>query len=69
MGRAVGGYYHSESPPFALDGVSQFIEVIDDRQTVRRCRWPSREVIEEIVVPLTVTGCRITALNVSPTGA
>jgi hypothetical protein len=69
VGRAIGGYYHRESPPFVLDGVSQFVEVSDDRQTVRRCHWPSREVIEEIIIPLTYAGCRISEFNVSGSGA
>lgn len=68
-GCATDKYYHRESPPFVLDGVSQFVEVIDDRQTVRRCRWPSREVIEEIVIPLTHAGCHISEFNVSGSGA
>ncbi|MCE9567197.1 MAG: hypothetical protein K8U57_34780 [Planctomycetes bacterium] len=62
-------YYHRESPPFVHEGVTQFIEVIDDRQTVRRCHWPCREVIEEIVIPLTHAGCHIYAFNVAPSGA
>ena len=66
--RALDEYYHRESEPFVRDGVTQFMEVIDDRQTVRRCRWSSREVIEEIVIPLTNAGCHIYAFNVSASG-
>jgi hypothetical protein len=69
VGRANDGYYHRESQPFVVDGVSQFVEVIDDRQTVRQCRWPSREVIEEIVIPPTNAGCHISEFNVSGSGA
>ena len=68
MGRAVNAYYHRETPPFVLDGESQFVEVIDDRQTVRRCRWPSRDVIEEIVIPLTRAGCHISQFNAAGSG-
>lgn len=69
VGRDIDSYFHRESPPFVHDGVEQFIEVIDDRQTVRRCRWPSREVIEEIVIPLTHAGCHIYAFNIAASGA
>lgn len=69
MARAIDNYYHCESPRFVLGGVSQFVEVIDERQTVRWCRWPSREAIEEVVIPLTNAGCRISGFNVSESGA
>jgi len=48
--------------------LSQFVEAIDDRQTVRRGHWPSREVIDEIVIPLTHAGCHISEFNVSGSG-
>ena len=69
MGWDINKYYHRESLPFVHDGITQFLEVIDDRQTVRRCHWPSRETIEEIVIPLTNAGCHIFAFNVAASGA
>jgi hypothetical protein len=61
-------YYYRASALFVHAGLEQYVEVIDRVQTVRRCRWPSKEVIEEVTVPLTWAGCHIYAFNVSPSG-
>lgn len=61
-------YYLRTSPVFALAGEQLYLEVIDDVQTVRRCRWPSDEVIESVTVPLTHAGCHIESFHVSPSG-
>jgi hypothetical protein len=60
--------YHPATAPFTCQGEKQFVEVIDIRQTVRRCRWRSREVVEEAVCPLTSLGCYIEAIAVSLSG-
>jgi hypothetical protein len=62
-------YYCRSSAPFVYAGEEQYVEVIDRVQTVRRCRWPSKEVIEELTVPLTRAGCHIYAFNVASSGA
>jgi hypothetical protein len=69
LGRGIDEYHQRTSAPFVLAGGEQVIDVADRRQTVRRCLWPSREVIEEVVVPLTTTGCHIDEINVAPSGA
>ena len=40
-----------------------------DGQRVRRCRWPSKEAIEEIICPLAAGGCYIHQIAASPSGA
>ena len=69
MERAIDKYYYRASLPLVHEREEQYVEVVDDRQTVRRCRWPSKEAIEELTVPLTWAGCHIYAFNVSPSGA
>lgn len=56
------------SPSFTLNGEEFFIEVIDTEQTVRVCRWPSKEVFEQIVIPFSHHGCHLESFLVSPTG-
>ncbi len=60
--------YWCETLPFVLDGEEQFVEVTGYAQRVRRCRWPSREVIEETEWPVTYHGCYIHAVVASPSG-
>ena len=69
MAGGINPYYHRASERFLLGGEEQYVEVIDAKQTIRRCRWPSKEVIEQVVCPLTLAGCHIEAFNVSPSGA
>jgi hypothetical protein len=68
MGRDGRDPYQRETSPFILDGEEQFVEVAEYRQRVRCCRWPSREVIEEVEWPVTRTGCYIHQIAVSPSG-
>jgi hypothetical protein len=60
--------YYCATAPFICQGEQQFVEVIDDRQTVRRCGWRSKKVIEETVCPLTSAGCYIEEIGASPSG-
>jgi hypothetical protein len=60
--------YYRATVPFVCDGEEQFVEVAEFRQCVRRCRWPSREVIEETVWPVTSAGCYIEEIAASPSG-
>jgi hypothetical protein len=54
--------------PFVCQGEKQYVEVVDAVQTVRRCRWRSRESVEETVCPLTHSGCYIEEIAASPSG-
>jgi hypothetical protein len=60
--------YRRVTDPFVLDSEKQVVEVVDGRQTVRRCRWPSGDVIEETACPVTSTGCYIEEIAASPSG-
>ncbi len=57
-----------ETEPFVLDGEAQVVEVIDDWQHVRRCRWPSRTVIEEVECPGSDRGSFIDGVAASASG-
>ena len=59
---------YRSSPPFTLNGEELFIEVIDTEQTVGLCRWPSKEVVEQTVIPLSHHGCHLESFLVSPSG-
>ena len=60
--------YHRETPPFVFGGEQQFVEVIEYDQRVRRCRWPSREVVEEVACPVTHGGCYIHEIAAAASG-
>jgi hypothetical protein len=60
--------HHRVTAPFLYQEEKQVVEVVDTRQTVRRCRWRSGEAIEETVCPVTGTGCAIEAIRASPSG-
>jgi hypothetical protein len=60
--------YHRATAPFVCDGEAQIVEVTEYRQRVRRCRWPSGEVVEEMVWPVTSAGCYIEEIAPSPSG-
>jgi hypothetical protein len=53
---------------FEYEGQRQYAEVVDGR-LVRRCRYPSKELIEEVTCDITRAGCYIEAIGVSQTGA
>lgn len=61
-----------ETDPFVLDGEEQIVEVIDDWQNywqhVRRCRWPSREVIDEVTCPMSDRGSSIEEIAAAASG-
>lgn len=59
---------YRSSPPFTLNGEELFVEVIDTEQTVRLCRWPSKEVVEQTVIPFSHHGCHLESFLVSPSG-
>jgi hypothetical protein len=63
---ARGDPYYCETAPFVCQGEQQYVQVADSRQTVRRCRWPSGEVVEETVWPVTSAGCYIEEIAPSP---
>src|SRR5262249_42026441 len=68
VARGDGDTYRRETAPFILGGEEQFVEVAEYRQLVRRCRWPSREVVEEVACPVTHGGCYIHEIAASPSG-
>jgi hypothetical protein len=68
MARASRDPYQRATAPFVLDGEQQLVEVAGYRQRVRRCHWPSREVIEETEWAVTSTGCYIEEIAASPSG-
>ena len=68
MARNKPAPYYRATAPFLCDNEKQFVEVADTRQTVRRCRWRSKEPIEETVCPITSAGCYIHEIAVSPSG-
>jgi hypothetical protein len=61
--------YRRATAPFVCAGEEQVVEVVDLAQTVRRCSWPSGEVVEETVCPITRAGCYIEEIAASPSGA
>ena len=62
--------YYTATKPFALEGEKkQFVEVVDAKQTVRRCLWNSKQVIEDTVCRITHSGCYIHEVAASPSGA
>lgn len=67
MARKQSSPYYRATAPFLCQGEQQFVEVVDGR-TVRRCRWPSQEPLEETDCPITHAGCYIEAMAVSPSG-
>jgi hypothetical protein len=60
--------YYRATAPYVCGGEEQFVEVADLGQDVRRCRWPSREVTEETIWPVTGSGCYIEEIAASPSG-
>jgi hypothetical protein len=54
--------------PFFCQGQKQIVELIDTAQTLRRCQWPSKEIIEEVVCPPSRSGCYIEEISASPSG-
>jgi hypothetical protein len=60
--------YYCATSPFVCDGEKQFVELAEFRQRVRRCRWPSRELVEEAAWPTTRSGCYIEEIAASPSG-
>jgi hypothetical protein len=61
--------YYRATNPFPCEGEKHFVEVVDPFQTVRRCRWPSKEPVEETVCPITRAGCYIEEIGASPSGS
>lgn len=61
--------YHKKTAPFLLQGEEQFVQVLDNIQTIQRCRYPSSEVVEETKLPVTRAGCYIDEMAASPSGA
>ena len=68
MGRVNSDPYYHATPPFLCEGEKQYVEVADCRQTVRRCRWPSKEPVEVTVCGITNAGCCIHDMAASPSG-
>jgi hypothetical protein len=64
--------FRRATAPFVCEGEEQFVEVVENpqplRQTVRRCRRASKEVVEETVCPVTRRGCFIEEIGASPSG-
>lgn len=59
--------YYRATAPFPCEGVKQFVEVVDGR-ILRRCRWRSKETVEETVCTITRAGCYIEEIAASPSG-
>jgi hypothetical protein len=60
--------YYRATGPFDCQGEKQFVEVVDNCQTVRRCAWRSRKAVEETACPVTRAGCYIEEIAASPSG-
>ena len=69
MGRKKNAPHHPTTKAFLLEGQKQFVAVVDSGQTLRRCRWGTQEVLDEVVCPITSAGCTITEMAVSPSGS
>jgi hypothetical protein len=60
--------YYTATGAFDLGGEEQFVEVVDTRQTVRRCRKKPKAVLEETVCKIASNGCYIEEIGASPSG-
>src|SRR4051812_29690623 len=69
MARSKRDPYYTATKPFAPAGEKkQFVEVVDTKQTVRRCLWNSKRVVEETRCRITSSGCYIHEIGASPSG-
>jgi hypothetical protein len=68
VGRNRSAPYHRATAPFVFQGEKQLVEVVDDRQCVRRRPWRSGKVLEETICPVTRAGCYIEEIAASPSG-
>jgi hypothetical protein len=59
--------------PFVCEGVKQFVEVLKGlrplEEVVQRCKWQSKETVEETICRVTRAGCYIEEIAASPSGA
>jgi hypothetical protein len=60
--------YYRTTGPFFCAGEKQFVEVTKG-QKVRRCRWRTKEPVEEIPCAITDAGCYIEEIAASRSGA
>jgi hypothetical protein len=70
MTRGKPAPYACETTPFVCQGEKQFVVVSHPAgfQTVQRCRWQSKEIVEETVCRVTHHGCYIHEIAASPSG-